>query len=152
MLLTCRKISDLGDLASLCNRRLPNIEGDRVAQQVSSLQTASQWEYCIHTIALTVYKEVFTVPHLFRTSLHGIHGLRTDSAWTPRGLAGCQHGPDPHTMGAQSPCGVRAESELNARTPRTVPSRNPFARTGFQSARTPLIRIRLQKKVDTTGS
>jgi hypothetical protein len=82
--------------------------------------------------------EVFTVPHLFRAS--------------PRGLAGCQHGPDPHTMGARSPYGVCAESELNARTPRTVPNRNSFARTGFQSARTPLIRIRLQKKFDTTES
>src|ERR1700676_364412 len=59
-----------------------------------------------------------------------------DSARTPRGLAGCQHGPDPHTMGARSPYGVCAESELNARTPRTVPNRNSFARTGFQSART----------------
>ena len=36
MLLTCKKISDLRDLASLCNRGLPNIEGDQVAQQASS--------------------------------------------------------------------------------------------------------------------
>jgi hypothetical protein len=57
MLLMCRKISDLGDLASLYNRRLPNIEGDQVAQQASSLQMASQWEHGMHAIALTVYKK-----------------------------------------------------------------------------------------------
>ena len=59
------------------------------------------------------------MPHVFRVSPRGLCGLRTDSVRTPRGLAGCQHGTDPRIIGGLSPCGVRAESEHLARTPRT---------------------------------
>ena len=55
MLLTCKR-----DLASLCNRGFPNIEGDRVAQQASSLQTAGQ---CMYTIALSL-QEVLRISHI----------------------------------------------------------------------------------------
>ena len=54
MLLAYKKISGLQNLASLCNRRLPNMEGDQVVQQVNSLQTTSQWGHCKHNCIISL--------------------------------------------------------------------------------------------------
>ena len=55
MLLAHKKISGLQNLASLCNRRLPNMEGDQVVQQVNLLQTTSQWG-CKHNCIISLHE------------------------------------------------------------------------------------------------
>src|ERR1700691_2397350 len=55
MLLAHKKISGLQNLASLYNRRLPNMEGDQVVQQVNSLQTTSQWG-CKHNCIISLHE------------------------------------------------------------------------------------------------
>src|ERR1700727_2692887 len=56
MLLAHKKISGLQNLASLCNRRLPNIEGDQVAQPVDSLQMTCQWGHCKHNCIISLHE------------------------------------------------------------------------------------------------
>jgi hypothetical protein len=86
------------------------------------------------------------IPRQSARNMRTPHGLRVDSARTRRLPTWPRSSHNGCSESVRSPYGVRAESELNARNPRTVSSRNSFARTGFQSARTPLIRIRLGKK------
>ena len=50
-----QNISDLENLASLCDRGLPNIEGDQAAQQAKSLQTSGQCGHCKHIAASTAF-------------------------------------------------------------------------------------------------
>src|ERR1700689_3256616 len=56
MLLVHKNISGPQNLASLYNRRLPNMKGDQVVQQVDSLQTTRQWGHYKNNCIISLHE------------------------------------------------------------------------------------------------
>ena len=79
MLLAHKNISGLQNLASLCNRRLPNVECDQVAQQVDSLQMTSRWGHCKRNYIISLHEVLKCLERMKLNSCDRVYNLHNNN-------------------------------------------------------------------------